>query len=157
VPLVIRLPGQQGGKAIHERMSSIQVMPTILDLLDVPLNDVVAKQLRGDSLAATMRENHVPRDLFSETNYREYTFQRSIITPDGWKLIYTLESDRRQLFQLDQDPQEANDLSTAEMRIADELQTRLFAHFKSIGHDLKATRWQPGLNPVYESQGSPSR
>ena len=104
-----------------------------------------------------MRGAHEPRDLFSETNYREYTFQRSIIAPDGWKLIYTLETDRRQLFQLDQDPLEANDLSKTEVARADELQTRLFAHFKSIGHDLTATRWQPGLNPVYDSQGSKSR
>lgn len=157
VPLVIRLPGQQGGNAISERVSSIQVMPTILELLDVPLNESLAEQLRGESLAATLQGKHVPRDSFSETNYREYTFQRSIIAPDGWKLIYTLESDRRQLFQLDQDPLEANDLSSAEVAIADELQARLFAHFKSIGHDLTATRWKPGLNPVYDSQAKPSR
>lgn len=157
VPLVIRLPGQQGGKPINDRVSSIQVMPTILDLLDVPQGESVAKQLRGESLAATMQGNHAPRDLFSETNYREYTFQRSIIAPDGWKLIYTLESDQRQLFQLNQDPLEANDLSTTEVARADELQARLFAHFQAIGHDLTMTRWQPGLNPVYDSQGSKSR
>ena len=28
----------------------------------------------------------------------------------------------------------------------------LFAHFKSIGHDLTANRWETGLNPVYNSQ-----
>lgn len=157
VPLVIRLPGQQMGKAISDRVSSIQVMPTILELLDVPLDESMTQQLRGKSLAATMQGAHEPRDLFSETNYREYTFQRSLIAPNGWKLIYTLESGRRQLFQLDQDPHEANDLSADEGEIADALQSRLFAHFKSIGHDLAATRWQPGLNPVYESQAKPSQ
>ena len=50
-----------------------------------------------------MQDEHAPADIFSETNYREYTFQRSIIGPTGWKLIYTLETDRRQLFQLDRE------------------------------------------------------
>lgn len=156
VPLIIRLPGQQSSKAIDERVSSIQVMPTILDLLDVPLTDSLSQQMRGDSLVAAMQGNHTPRDIFSETNYREYTFQRSIIDPAGWKLIYTLETDRRQLFHLDRDPAEADDVSMAESALADELQARLFAHWKSLGHDLTAQRWKTGLNPVYESQGSPS-
>jgi len=33
------------------------------------------------------------------------------------------------------------------------LQAKLFAHFKSIGHDLTARKWETGLNPVYSSQG----
>lgn len=153
VPLIIRLPGQPLGKKISDRVSSIQVMPTILNMLDVP----PLTQLRGSSLVETMRGNYAPQDIFSETNYREYTFQRSIIDPAGWKLIYALETDRRQLFQLDRDPAEANDLSNAEPARADELQARLFANWQALGHDLKAQRWKTGLNPVYESQGSPQR
>ena len=39
-----------------------------------------------------------------------------------------------------------------EPRRAYELEQQLFAHFKSIGHDLNARQWIPGLNPVYDSQ-----
>ena len=37
--------------------------------------------------------------------------------------------------------------------LADALQEKLFAHFRSIGHDLKKRKWKTGLNPVYPSQG----
>lgn len=153
VPLVIKLPGQKSGQPIAERVSSISLMPTILDLLDVPLSESLHQQLRGVSLVATLQGQHVPQDAFAETNYREYTYKRSIIAPEGWKLIVTLENNERELYRLDLDGAEQNNLVTQEPERAEELQRRLFEHFRSIGHDLTAVRWQPGLNPVYESQG----
>lgn len=152
VPLIIRLPGQTEDQRVAERVSSIDVMPTILDLLDVPLSDRERGQLRGMSLTGVMNGGRAPRDIFSETDYRHYTYKRSIIAPDGWKLIYTLEDKTRELFDLKADPTEANDLAPQQPRLADALQRRLFAHFKSIGHDLEARRWERGMNPVYPSQ-----
>jgi arylsulfatase A-like enzyme len=152
VPLVIRLPGQSRGMKVAARTSSIDVMPTILELLDVPLTDPLQTQLRGESLVTALQDNYQPRDLFAETDYREYTFQRAIISPAGQKLIFTLESGRRELYDLNADAAEQQDLSAVNVESADELQARLFAHFRNIGHDLTAQRWQPGLNPVYDSQ-----
>ncbi len=152
VPLIVRLPGQTAGAVIRERVSSIDVMPTILDLLAVEVSPEVQRQLRGTSLVAPMQGRPVLRDVFSETDYREYTYKRSIIAPDGWKLIYTLESKTRELYNLNDDRGETNDLAATHREIADRLEQRLFAHFRSIGHDLSAKRWQTGLNPVYPSQ-----
>lgn len=149
VPLFIRLPGQTSHKTIAHRVSSIDVMPTILDLLDIP----PPGQLRGASLVPALRGAAVHRDLFSETDYRAYTYKRSVVTPDGWKLIYTLESKTRELYDLTADPHETKNLAAAEPRRADDLERRLFAHFAAIGHDLTARRWEVGMNPVYASQG----
>lgn len=149
VPLFIRLPGQVGGQVIAERISSVDIMPTILDLLDVDISESQRDQLRGRSLTAAMKGESVARDVFSETDYREYTFKRSIIAPDGWKLIVTLEDDVRELYQLNDDPSESANRMADEPEIARELEQRLFAHFKSIGHDLEAQTWQRGFNPVY--------
>lgn len=154
VPLVIRLPGQRGGERITSAVSSIDLMPTILDLADVPSSPQLAAQLRGRSLVPTLRGLHVPGDIFSETDYREYTFQRSIISPDNWKLILTLESDTRELFNLTADPTEQHNLAHAHAAKAEELQERLLAHFRVIGHDLTKRDWKTGLNPVYPSQGA---
>lgn len=153
VPLFIKLPGQTECKIVADRISSIDVMPTILDLLDVELPAASKGQFRGASLVPAMRGEATERDVFSETDYREYTFKRSIITPEGWKLIYTLETKSRELYNLPQDPGEMKNLAQAEPRRVDELEARLFAHFKSIGHDLTAKKWATGLNPVYPSQG----
>lgn len=151
VPLILRLPGQQSGRVIDDRVSSIDVLPTILELLAVSPENV--QPLRGTSLTPALRGESAARDVFSETDYRQYTYKRSIITPEGWKLIYTLESQTRELFDLTADSGEQHDLAAREPDIADELEAKLFAHFKSLGHDLRMQRWEPGLNPVYESQG----
>jgi hypothetical protein len=42
------------------------------------------------------------------------------------------------------------DLASTQATTADQLQQRLFSHYRSIGHDLNAQRWLPGNNPVYD-------
>lgn len=152
VPLFVRLPRQGRGKFLTDQVSSIDVMPTILDLLDVAMPDRARGQLRGNSLVAAMQGQPVKRDVFAETDYREYTYQRAILSPDGWKLIVTLENGTRELYDLSQDPGEQHDRAAAEPARADELFRRLHAHYRGLGHDLTARRWQTGLNPVYPSQ-----
>jgi choline-sulfatase len=155
VPLFFKLPGRTAGITLTDRVSSIDVMPTILDLLDVPLREPQRKQMRGMSLVPALKGEPVRRDLFCETDYREYTYQRAIITPEGWKLIYTLETRSRELYDLESDPGETKNRAEAEPERAKELERKLFAHFRAIGHDLTNRRWERGLNPVYPSQGKP--
>jgi choline-sulfatase len=152
VPLIIALPGQTTAGKVHPRISSIDLMPTLLDLLAVPLPDKAKQQLRGQSLIPVMQGKPVRRDLFCETNYRDYTFKRAIITPDHRKFIFTLESRTRELYNLANDPGETNNLIREEPKLARELEERLFDHFASIGHDLSGRNWETGLNPVYNSQ-----
>lgn len=159
VPLIIKLPGQKTGKVVNDQVSSIDVMPTVLDLLDVKMPEKAKTQMRGISLVAGLQGKPVAKDVFFETDYRQYTYKRGIQTKDGWKLIYTLENKKRELYNLKQDPGETRNLVEQEPRRAYELEQRVFAHFKSIGHDLDAKRWIPGLNPVYDSQakGAPKK
>ncbi len=152
VPLIIYLPGRTTAVTIDDRVSSIDIMPTVLDLLGIDPPEQVKRQLRGQSLVPAMQHSSVKRDVFSETNYREYTYKRSIIAPDGWKLIYTLELRTRELYNLTDDPGETKNLAESNPDKADELESRLFEHFKSIGHDLRSRSWPIGLNPVYPSQ-----
>jgi arylsulfatase A-like enzyme len=152
VPLVIKLPGQNVGKVITDQVSSIDVMPTILDLLDLKMPDRAKNQLRGASLVPAFKGAAVAKDVYCETDYRQYTYKRSIITRDGWKFIYTLENKGRELYYLQKDHGETKNLVELEPRRAYELEQKLFAYFKSIGHDLDAKKWVPGLNPVYDSQ-----
>jgi arylsulfatase A-like enzyme len=152
VPLFVKLPGQAGGAVIEDRVSSVDLLPTILELLGVEVAGELQSQLRGQSLVPALRGQHEPRDVISETDYRQYTYQRSLIAPDGWKLICTLENSRRELFDLNADPGETNNLAQTHPQIADALQQRLFEHYRALGHDLTARQWEVGLNPVYESQ-----
>jgi len=150
-PLVIRTP-KSTGRVIEDRISSIDIMPTILDLLEIEQPDKLKRQLRGASLVPAMQGEAVAKDVFSETDYREYTYKRCIISASGWKFIYTLEDDSRELYHLPTDPGEASNLAGSKPEKAAELQKRLFAHFKTTGRGLTSQRWKTGLNPVYPSQ-----
>ena len=46
--------------------------------------------------------------------------------------------------------------TVTEAKRADAMQVQLFDHFAGLGHDLRARRWQIGLNPVYPNQGKGS-
>jgi len=154
VPLVIKLPNRTAGKVISDQISSLNVMPTVLDLLDVQVPENVTKQMRGKSLVPAMQGGQsMAEDVFCETDYRHYTFKRSVQTMDGWKFIYTLENKGRELYNLKNDPKETKNLVEAEPRLAYELEQKVFTHFKSLGQDLTKTQWKTGMNPVYESQG----
>lgn len=152
IPLVIKLPEKHLSGTVNDQVSSIDVMPTILDLLDVPMPDSAKNQLRGISLAPAMRGEAINQDAFSETDYRLYTFKRSIRTPNGWKFVYTMESKDKELYNLKTDPKETKNVIADQPRLAYELEQKLFAHFKSIGHDLTKETWKTGLSPVYASQ-----
>lgn len=152
VPLVIKLPGQKKGAVIIDQVSSLDIMPTVLELLDVKMPERAKNQLRGASLVPALKGKDVAKDVYSETDYRQYTYKRSVITREGWKFIYTLENKGRELYNLKKDPKELKNLVELEPRRAYELEQQLFAHFKSIGSDLNARQWIPGLNPVYDSQ-----
>ncbi|PKN16076.1 MAG: hypothetical protein CVU66_02295 [Deltaproteobacteria bacterium HGW-Deltaproteobacteria-23] len=152
VPLIIKLPGQKSGKVVKDQVSSLDIMPTLLDLLDVKMPEKARDQLRGTSLIPALKGKNVAKDVYSETDYRQYTYKRSVITKDGWKFIYTLENKERELYNLNKDPKELKNLVELEPKRAYELEQQLFAHFKSIGHDLNSKQWIPGLNPVYDSQ-----
>lgn len=152
VPLIIKLPKQKAGKVIKDQITSLDIMPTLLDLLDVKMPGKAKDQLRGASLVPALKGKAVAKDVYSETDYRQYTYKRSVITKEGWKFIYTLENKSRELYNMKKDPKELKNLVELEPKLAYELEQKLFAHFKSIGHDLNAKQWIPGLNPVYDSQ-----
>lgn len=152
VPLVIKLPGQKKGTVIKDQVSSLDIMPTVLELLEVKMPERAKDQLRGTSLVPALKGKAVAKDVYSETDYRQYTYKRSVVTKEGWKFIYTLENKGRELYNLKKDPKEQKNLVELEPRRAYELEQQLFAHFKSIGSDLNARQWTPGLNPVYDSQ-----
>lgn len=150
IPLIIKLPGAKG-RRIDEQVSSLDIMPTILDLLQIKKGGALKKQLRGRSLVAAIRGENIGRDVYSETDYRRYTYKRAIRTADGWKFIYTLESKTKELYNLADDPQEKSNLAQRDPGRAYELEQRLFSYFSSLGLDMRGP-WEVGCYPVYASQ-----
>jgi arylsulfatase A-like enzyme len=137
VPMLTRLPGQREQVHIIEPVSQIDLVPTLLDLMDQPLPD----QLEGKSLRPRLegRADTPPDDVFVEWNghnnglgdvigrvsipewMRDLAPEeqivaaitdpvRTVIAPDGWKLNYSPLGEH-ELYNLNEDPWETSNLA----------------------------------------------
>jgi arylsulfatase A-like enzyme/cytochrome c-type biogenesis protein CcmH/NrfG len=103
VPLILKLPEEKdAGKVIGELVRTVDVMPTVLDLLKFP---AVAK-LDGTSLLPTISgAERIARTIFGETDYPVHFGWAPLrsIRQDGFKFI---EAPRPELYDLEADPGE---------------------------------------------------
>lgn len=134
VPLIIKIP-QVNGRVIENQVRTIDIMPTVLDLLGINYDNTIKDQMQGVSLPPLMKEENLQLDAFSETDYLFHAFKRSIKTSDGFKFIYTMDTGQRELYNLKEDPKELKNLVDRERRVAYELEQRLFDWLKTMGQD----------------------
>ncbi|MBU0485622.1 MAG: sulfatase-like hydrolase/transferase [Proteobacteria bacterium] len=125
VPLLIRVPGAKG-KRIKELVRTIDLLPTVIDLLAIEPAPDLEQQMQGVSLTPLLAGEAMQLDAVAETDYLNRVFKRSIRTHDGWKLIVSLDSEKRELYDLNIDPAEKNDLSSKRPRRVYELEQLLF-------------------------------
>lgn len=125
VPLAIKVPGE-GGRGIGDQVRTIDLMPTAFDLLGISSAGALSRQMQGVSLVPLMAGKHLELDAVSETDYLQRSFKRAITTHDGWKLIVSLDSEKRELYNLQEDPDEQHNLAGDQGRLVYELEQRLF-------------------------------
>jgi arylsulfatase A-like enzyme len=102
VPLIFRFPGIEGGKRFDNAVQNLDIVPTILDYLDV---DTEAYDFEGTSLLPVL-EGKEPERHFAFADQLEY---RS--ADDGrFHLIFNGEDGTATLFDLCEDPAEQLDL-----------------------------------------------
>jgi arylsulfatase A-like enzyme len=127
IPWMVRLPGQTRQLAVSQPVSTIDFVPTILDLLGQPPHS----QCAGKSLVPLIRgENVPPANVFVEWHpsrrredppkhmglFERFTARqamaeitRAVISPDGWKLCRR-DADVNELYNLKSDPTESQNL-----------------------------------------------
>jgi len=156
VPLIVWTPKIPGGKIVRNLVSTIDIMPTILDLVGIKPNKTLEQQMKGISLVPTLQGENISRDVYSETDYRLFTHKRAIVTADGWKFILTLaeypdKKYAKELYDLNADPKETNNLIDSEPRIAYELEQKILKHMKDMGTEPNGP-WIIGCSAVYNEQ-----
>jgi len=156
IPLLIRIPKITGEKVITSQISTLDIMPTIFDLANIQPNETVKTQMKGISLVPALKGKDISRDVYSETDYRLFTHKRAIITTDGWKFILTLaevpdKKNVKELYNLNKDSKETNNLIASEPRIAYELEQKLLKHMKDMGTSVEGP-WIIGCSAVYNEQ-----
>ncbi|MFH1415996.1 MAG: sulfatase [Elusimicrobiota bacterium] len=134
VPLIIRIPGKKS-REIKIQVRMIDLMPTILTVLNIPVEKKVKNQMQGISLIPVMEGRKYDLDAFSETDYLLSSFKRSVRTSDGWKYIYSMDTEVRELYDLNKDPGESNNLIEQETDTAYKLEQKLFRWLKKMGQN----------------------
>lgn len=151
VLLAVHLPGQKNGAEVASLVSTLDVTPTVLGLLGIKEPAMAA--MKGIDLTPATGGKDVSREIFMETDCRLYTHKRGIQTPDGWKMILTMESMNRELFNLNADPGERVNLAAKEPKVAYELEQKIYRHLKEM--NAAEGPWTIGCLPVYGDQCKP--
>ncbi len=129
VPLIVKAPGALP-KRIEEPRTHIDLAPTILDLMRVPLID----GMQGTSLAPEIygappqEREAIVLELSEDTNNPA---RRAIIEGD-YKLISFDGGAKKSLFNLAKDPGEEKDLSSEQAEKVQELSAKLDAYFDKL-------------------------
>jgi len=131
VPLVFRIPRLKPAQ-VNDQVRVIDIMPTVLDVLGIPSDKGVDHQMRGVSLVPLIKGEHKDLYAFSETDYLLQSFKRSVRSPDGWKLIYSMDTEERELYNIINDPLEQKNLISKEPAIAYKLEQKLFDWLREI-------------------------
>lgn len=105
VSLIIRYRGIGKNKRISRQVQSIDIMPTILDIIRIK----IPKEVAGVSLLPLIKKGQY---------YAKYAFSEKrgcvSIRTENWKLIYSVEENQYSLYNLKDDPEETNNLDDIE-------------------------------------------
>ncbi|MGD9546799.1 MAG: sulfatase [Candidatus Krumholzibacteriia bacterium] len=129
VPLLIKWPGGRfAGSTVEERVSTVDILPTVLAALDLDppagMDGVALTDLAGGISPGPQEP------LFSEQGSSPRDFCKSLVKGD-WKLIWfrTGDADRFELYDLARDPGETDDLADRRPDILDGLRAGFAAVF----------------------------
>lgn len=122
VPLIVKLPGAGAHRQVAQAVSTVDVLPTILDELRIP----VPKAVQGHTLAAALvgrtaegsaiySESFLPRLHFNWSELRGLQDQ-------SYKFI---DGPKPELYDLSSDPGELHNLYATKPAVSQELQSRL--------------------------------
>ena len=150
VPLIMRLPGKMPrGRVIDSQVRTIDIMPTILDILRIPIDH----KIQGVNLLNIIhgkKKSNLPALI--ETDLRMMGRVRALRTEDGWKFIYHLKKKTSELYNLKNDPGETNNLAEEYPQKAKELEKRLFKQLEENRAFLVDTEEGGELTPAVKKR-----
>jgi hypothetical protein len=124
VPLIVKYPRQRTPSRVRDAVSGVDVMATALEAA----GQAVPADVEGRSLPRGGENSASPRVVFSESHPGPGLFERyprfrrveRAIVSDGLKLIVSTAG-KRELYDLDEDPEDARDLAPARPDVAQRL------------------------------------
>jgi arylsulfatase A-like enzyme len=143
IPMLIRYPGVTApGSVCNEAVSTIDIMPTILQILDISDPDP-NNESDGISIFSLVKnpDTHLNRDylFWHYPHYYTTTSPVSSVRQGDWKLLEYFEDMHVELYNLKDDPGEINDLSEEMPDKAHELLNALNNWQKEVNAQIPVT------------------
>jgi len=105
VPLIIKIPDNKESIKIDDHIGLIDLMPTIVEFAGLKIPE---KYLyKGEAIDLDNKDKLKNKIIISET--KRYVFLQSVIW-DGWKLILDSDMNLKELYNLNKDPSELNNV-----------------------------------------------
>jgi arylsulfatase A-like enzyme len=122
VPLILSWPGQlPAGRRVDAVAQQIDLKPTILDLLGMP----IPEEVEGRSLVPLISGAETGNDRYAVVELADRT-AASVVTRE-WRLVKNLQDGQVRLFRTMDDPDDLRDLSDVEPTVVAELDALLEA------------------------------
>lgn len=137
IPLMFKLPGQVAPQRISRRIQLSDLLPTVANLVGMTTAD---EGTEGDDMSGLFaaREPPVARGMaFSRGNVSQYPCA-SVIN-ESWHLIYTDSGRFYELYDVDKDPAEVNNVVASEASVVERLRPMLDAYFAAGKRDIPAS------------------
>ena len=134
VPLIVRVPGSRGGRRVPAPVQHVDLMPTILAMMERQNSEPSATR-PGRSLLPVLHESGTlgPANIYSESLSPRYHF--------GWSELYALSDDRYrfirapkdELYDLTQDAKELTSIAAERAQVRTAMRSALDAMIARAG------------------------
>ena len=141
IPLIIRAPGQTTREDIYSPTSNIDILPTILSIAGKESNgDMDGKVLPG--LGGQLDEDRAIYSIHAIENPAFQPIKNAVITmrKRAYKLFVNLKDEVTdpifELYDLENDPEEMNDLSAKDDKLLSVMKTELFSELDKANQEF---------------------
>lgn len=142
VPLIMKYPDVlPSSKVIVEQAGIIDIMPTVFDIMHLK-NSL---SIDGRSLLSTVVGKSKHRNRHAYSHYHNYNKQMFAVRTEGWKLIFTENEKRYELYNLEEDPRELKNVFSENQQKAKLLKVEL-EHFIKRVHRSTPGAAKPSLD-----------
>lgn len=130
IPLIIHKPGQQSREDVFQRTTAADILPTLMQITGQPIPEWCEGAILPTFGGAEATEDRLVYSVEAKSNpkYAALTEATVALYQDDMKLIryfgYT-DEDKYELYNLEDDPDELNDIYESETGVASDLTTTL--------------------------------